>query len=99
MSHANVTVGQAVKDYFREFGKLRHASRKFWVVQLVNLLDGVAYFAMLPALTLYLSENLGFGDTAAGWWFGLLLGGIALASPVLILLLRKVIQKEAAPDI
>jgi proton-dependent oligopeptide transporter, POT family len=71
---SNVTVGQAVKDYFREFAKLRHASRKFWVVQLVNLLDGVAYFAMLPALTLYLSENLGYGDTAAGWWFGILMG-------------------------
>ena len=71
---ADRTVGEAIRDYFREFGKLRKASRKFWVVQLVNLLDGVAYFAMLPALTLYLSENLGYGDEAAGYWFGLLMG-------------------------
>jgi len=71
---ADSTVGGAIRDYFREFGKLRKASRKFWVVQLVNLLDGVAYFAMLPALTLYLSENLGYGDEAAGYWFGLLMG-------------------------
>jgi len=71
---ADHTVGEAIRDYFREFGKLRKASRKFWVVQLVNLLDGVAYFAMLPALTLYLSENLGYGDEAAGYWFGLLMG-------------------------
>jgi len=67
------TVGQAVRDYFAEFGKLRHASRDFWVVQLVNLLDGIAYFAMLPALTLYLSENLGLNDQAAGNWFGALM--------------------------
>jgi len=71
---ADKTVGQAIRDYFREFGKLRHASREFWVVQLINLLDGIAYFAMLPALTLYLSENLGYGDEAAGYWIGLLMG-------------------------
>ena len=71
---SSITLGQAVRNYFREFAKLRHASRKFWVVQLVNLLDGIAYFAMLPALTLYLSENLGYGDGAAGNWFGLLMG-------------------------
>jgi len=71
---SDITFGQAVKNYFREFAKLRHASRKFWVVQLVNLLDGIAYFAMLPALTLYLSENLGYADGPAGNWFGLLMG-------------------------
>ena len=68
------TVGQAVREYFVEFGKLRHADRRFWVVQLVNLLDGIAYFAMLPALTLYLSEELAMGDQQAGWWFGGLMG-------------------------
>lgn len=67
------TIGQAIRDYFREFTRLKAASRNFWVVQLVNLLDGVAYFAMLPVLVLYLSENLGYSDTGAGYWFGILM--------------------------
>ncbi len=71
---AEQRVGEAVRDYFREFGKLRRASRRFWVIQLINLLDGIAYFAMLPALTLYLSEELGYSDAAAGNWFGVMMG-------------------------
>lgn len=70
---SNPGVANAIRDYFREFSKLKAASRDFWVVQLVNLLDGVAYFAMIPALILYLSENLGFGDRAAGNWYGVLM--------------------------
>ncbi len=62
-------VGKAVRSYFREFGALKECGREFWVVQLVNLLDGVAYFAMLTVSTLYLSETLGYDDAhAANLW-------------------------------
>jgi len=70
----NKTVSGAVQEYFREFGKLKACSRDFWSVQWINLLDGIAYFAMLPALTLYLSENLGYSDEKAGMMFGILMG-------------------------
>ena len=62
-------VGKAFWHYFREFGALKECGREFWVVQLVNLLDGVAYFAMLTVSTLYLSETLGYNDKdAANLW-------------------------------
>jgi len=62
-------VVQAIRGYFREFAALRDCGREFWVVQLVNLLDGVAYFAMLTVSTLYLSETLGYSDIkAANLW-------------------------------
>ncbi len=57
----------AFKSYFAEFTVLRQCPRNFWVVQLVNLLDGVAYFAMMTVSTLYLSETLGFSDDQAAW--------------------------------
>lgn len=60
-------VGKAIRTYFQEFGRLRSCSREFWVVQLVNLLDGVAYFAMLTVSTLYLSETLGYSDERAAY--------------------------------
>jgi len=65
----NIAVS-ALKTYFTEFAPLRHCSRNFWVVQLVNLLDGVAYFGMLTVATLYLSETLGFNDKNAAWLWG-----------------------------
>lgn len=58
-------IGAAVRSYFREFATLRACPREFWVVQLVNLLDGVAYFSTLTLSTLYLSETLGYSDKAA----------------------------------
>jgi len=63
-------VFRAAKAYFKEFAGLRECSRNFWVVQLVNLLDGVAYFGMLTVSTLYLSETLGFNDKHAAWLWG-----------------------------
>jgi dipeptide/tripeptide permease len=63
-------VSRAIRSYFREFGTLRKCSRQFWVVQLVNLLDGVAYFGMLTVSTLYLSETLGFSDSKAAYLWG-----------------------------
>ncbi len=60
---------RAVAEYFSEFSNLKYCSREFWVVQLVNLLDGVAYFAMLTVSSLYLSETLGYSDAdAANLW-------------------------------
>ena len=62
-------IGKVIKTYFREFSVLKDCGREFWVVQLCNLLDGVAYFAMLTVSTLYLSETLGYSDTgAANLW-------------------------------
>lgn len=61
----------ALENYFREFGALKECGREFWVVQLINLLDGAAYFAMLTVSTLYLSETLGYSDTEAGNLWGL----------------------------
>lgn len=64
-------VFKAIRAYFREFSALKECGREFWVVQLVNLLDGVAYFAMLTVSTLYLSETLGYSDAgAANIWAG-----------------------------
>jgi MFS family permease len=60
-------VSAAIGSYFIEFGRLRSCSRNFWVVQLVNLLDGVAYFAMLTVSTIYLSETLGYDDERAAY--------------------------------
>lgn len=62
-------IRKAVQSYLSEFGNLRTCPREFWVVQLVNLLDGVAYFSMLTVSTLYLTYILGYSDSqAANLW-------------------------------
>ena len=67
---AEGTVTRAIKSYFTEFGRLKDCPRDFWVVQLVNLLDAVAYFGMITVATLYLSETLGYTDKGAAWLWG-----------------------------
>ena len=42
------------------------ASRAFWLVNLVNFGDGIAYFGVLNLLTLFLHRDAGFSDHATG---------------------------------
>jgi MFS family permease len=59
-------VGLAVQ-YFRDFRVLRETGREYWGVQLVNFLDSTVYFALLNIASVYLSEDIGMDDTAAGY--------------------------------
>jgi dipeptide/tripeptide permease len=47
-------------------GILFGASRAFWLVNLVNFGDGIAYFGILNLLTLFISRDVGFSDHATG---------------------------------
>jgi POT family proton-dependent oligopeptide transporter len=40
----------------------RGGSRAFWLLNLANFGDGIAYFGILNLLTLYLSDEIGFGS-------------------------------------
>ncbi|NLZ73849.1 MAG: peptide MFS transporter, partial [Bacteroidales bacterium] len=53
-------------------------SRAFWVSNVVELLERMAYYAVFIVLTLYLSNILGFNDIEAGTISGLFSGGLYL---------------------
>jgi len=42
------------------------ASRAFWLVNMVNFGDGIAYFGILNLLTLFIHQSVGFSDHATG---------------------------------
>lgn len=42
------------------------ASRAFWLVNLVNFGDGIAYFGILNLLTLFIHQGVGFSDQLTG---------------------------------
>lgn len=42
------------------------ASRGYWMVNQINLGDGIAYFAMLALMTIYLQDDIGFSSSLAG---------------------------------
>ena len=42
------------------------SSRAFWLVNLVNFGDGIAYFGILTLLTLFLGGNVGMSDSMTG---------------------------------
>jgi dipeptide/tripeptide permease len=61
----------AFSNYFSEFRVLKTASKEFWLVNSINFFDGMAYFAMMNILTLYLTTNVGFSDIDSGAWVGI----------------------------
>ncbi len=58
-----------IKAYFLDFKVLKDCPREFWVIQAINLLDCLAYFAFLNIGVVFLSETVGFSDVSAGYVF------------------------------
>jgi dipeptide/tripeptide permease len=61
--------------------KLRHFPRAFWTANIVELFERAAYYGMFIALTLYLTNVVGFSDIAAAWIGGVFAGGLYLLPP------------------
>jgi MFS family permease len=52
-------------DFLRAVLDLRHLPRAFWIMVGVFSIDAMAYFGVLTLMEVYLSADLGWGDTAA----------------------------------
>lgn len=59
----------AIVRYFRDFNVLKEVPREYWSLQIINMLDCIAYFAMFNIIILTLSDDFGFSDTDAGYVF------------------------------
>jgi len=64
---AKRSAGELIVAYFRDFGVLRETRSEYWGIQLVNLLDCTAYFAMLTIAAVFLSDDVGLSDQKAGY--------------------------------
>lgn len=67
----NLTVGQAIlkglKETLDTFKALATAPREILGVNVVNIIEGMAYFGTLTYLVLFMSENVGLGDVHASY--------------------------------
>jgi dipeptide/tripeptide permease len=61
--------------------KLRQFPRAFWTANIVELFERAAYYGMFIALTLYLTNVVGFSDINAAWIGGIFAGGLYLLPP------------------
>jgi dipeptide/tripeptide permease len=55
--------------------------RAFWIANSVEVLERAAYYGVFIALTLYLTNVVGFSDINAAWVSGLFSGGLYLLPP------------------
>jgi MFS family permease len=55
--------------YFKDFKVLKETRKEYWGLQIINMLDCTAYFAMFNIIVLSLSQNYGFNDINAGYVF------------------------------
>lgn len=53
--------------YVKDFGVLKDNSGSYWSVQMINILDCIAYYAMITTLTLFLTGNVGLDDDISGY--------------------------------
>lgn len=67
-----------IREALAAFGAVRHLDARFWVPNLVFLLDGAAYFGILNILTLHLGTTVGLGDVTAGRLVSYLTGALTL---------------------
>ena len=61
----------AVVKYFKDFSVLKETRSEYWGLQVINMLDCTAYFAMFNIVVVCLSEDFGFSDQQAGYIFTL----------------------------
>lgn len=59
----------------------RQFPRAFWTANIVELFERAAYYGMFIALTLYLTNVVGFSDINAAWIGGIFAGGLYLLPP------------------
>ena len=55
-----------VVQYFRDFAVLKETRKEYWGLQVINMLDSLAYFAMFNIAVVTLSKDFGFNDVEAG---------------------------------
>lgn len=56
-----------VRDFVAPFSDLLSVPVAFWIVLGAFVIDTMAYFGVLTLMTTYLSTDLAWGDTYAGW--------------------------------
>lgn len=56
-----------IVQYFKDFGVLKDNPREYWAIQIVNFLDSAAYFSLISIATVYLTQNIGWGDVPTGY--------------------------------
>ena len=60
-----------ILKYFSEFKILKTVSKDFWLTNVVQFFDGMAYFSMITVFVLYLTDYCSFNDADAALWVGL----------------------------
>jgi POT family proton-dependent oligopeptide transporter len=63
-----------VVKYFKDFKVLKKTKREYWGLQVVNMLDCLAYFAMFNIATVTLTNDFGFTDVWAGYIYTIFSG-------------------------
>lgn len=55
---------------FVQIRQLKDAPRELWIIFAIKFLSSYAYFSLSLVLTMFLTDEFGMSDTAAGWAYG-----------------------------
>lgn len=66
----SASVKAKMAKLFIHLRQLEEAPRELWLIFALKFLSSYAYFSLSLVLTLFLTEEFGMSDTAAGWAYG-----------------------------
>lgn len=66
MNETTNTETKAKTSLWQELKIIFSSSRAFWLINMVNFADGIAYFGILTLLTLFLGGSVGMSDELSG---------------------------------
>jgi MFS family permease len=67
---AEASTETAKRTLLEDLKSIGDSPRELWIVLLAKYLESTAYFSMIVMVTLWLSNDFGYTDIQAGWWFG-----------------------------
>lgn len=64
------TTHDKLEKLFKQIRMLSEAPRELWLIFALKFLSSYAYFSLSLVLTIFLTDEFGMSDTAAGWAYG-----------------------------
>lgn len=75
--------------FFAQLKELARGGRSYWLVNLANFTDGIAYFGILNLLELYLNQEVKLSDAESGW----MVGGFSACMTLFMLLMGTAVDR------
>ena len=71
--HGNLSLEKkGCRSLMQKYGTLLECPRELWIIYFLKFLESFSYYTLAVTMTLYLSQEFGYSDTASGTAYGMM---------------------------